>query len=149
MQVSDLRLIDGGKAVELAIGGARHRFHALWLRDNAWDEATRSPGNGQRLITVLDIPKDTRIAAAEAQAGKLAIRFEPEGKTIAYDPAGLRPALTTAGSRASRAGLAARSSAGIQGCIMPCRAKTSSMSRLTAARWAAGSAPCGAMALRS
>ncbi len=86
MQVSDLRLIDGGKAVELAIGGARHRFHALWLRDNAWDEATRSPGNGQRLITVLDIPKDTRIAAAEAQAGKLAIRFEPEGKTIAYDP---------------------------------------------------------------
>ena len=41
----------------------RHRFHALWLRDNARDEKTRSPGNGQRLITILDIPAETRIAA--------------------------------------------------------------------------------------
>ena len=29
--------------------------HAVWLRDNAWDDKTRSPGNGQRLITLGDI----------------------------------------------------------------------------------------------
>ena len=26
------------------------RFHAIWLRDNALDPATRDPRNGQRLI---------------------------------------------------------------------------------------------------
>jgi len=85
MQVSDARLIDGGGAVELSLGGARHRFHALWLRDNAQDAATRSAGNGQRLITILDIPADTRIAEASAAGGTLSLRFEPEGKVIDYD----------------------------------------------------------------
>ena len=85
MQVSDPRVIDGGGAVELSIGGARHRFHALWLRDNAQDAATRSAGNGQRLITILDIPAETRIADASAAGGTLSLRFEPEGKVIDYD----------------------------------------------------------------
>ena len=85
MQVQDPKLIDGGAAVELSLGGARHRFHALWLRDNARDAATRSPGNGQRLITILDIPADTRIAGATAEGSRLSLRFEPEGRTIDYD----------------------------------------------------------------
>ena len=85
MELSDPRLIDNGVAVELSLGGKRHRFHALWLRDNARDETTRSPGNGQRLITILDIPANTRIAQASAENGTLSLRFEPEGKTIAYD----------------------------------------------------------------
>ena len=41
--------------------GNRARFHAVWLRDNAWDEATRAPSNGQRLITLSDIPADLAI----------------------------------------------------------------------------------------
>ena len=85
MQVSDPKLIDGGGAVELGLGGQRHRFHALWLRDNAQDAATRSPGNGQRLVTILDIPADTRIAEASAKEGTLSLRFEPEGRVIDYD----------------------------------------------------------------
>jgi [2-(trimethylamino)ethyl]phosphonate dioxygenase len=85
MQVSDPKVIDGGAAVELSLGGDRHRFHALWLRDNARDEKTRSPGNGQRLITILDIPAETRIAEAKAGDGTLSLRFEPEGKTVDYD----------------------------------------------------------------
>lgn len=85
MQVSEPRVIDGGGAVEFSLGGARHRFHALWLRDNAQDAATRSPGNGQRLITILDIPAETRIAEASATGGTLSLRFEPEGKVIDYD----------------------------------------------------------------
>jgi len=56
------RLLDGGAALEIELAGVPRRFHALWLRDNAQDPATRSAGNGQRLITLLDIPADTRIA---------------------------------------------------------------------------------------
>jgi gamma-butyrobetaine hydroxylase len=85
MQVSDPNVIDGGAAVELSLGGERHRFHALWLRDNARDEKTRSPANGQRLITILDIPAETVIAEARAADGILSLRFEPEGKVVDYD----------------------------------------------------------------
>ncbi len=82
----DVRILDDGRAIELGLDGGRHRFHALWLRDNAWDETTRSPGNGQRLVTILDIPAETRISAASAADGKLSLTFAPEGRTIAYDP---------------------------------------------------------------
>lgn len=85
MQVSEPRLIDGGRVVEVPLGGQGHRFHALWLRDNARDAATRSPGNGQRLITILDIPAETRVGEARMVNGMLSLRFEPEGKVIDYD----------------------------------------------------------------
>jgi [2-(trimethylamino)ethyl]phosphonate dioxygenase len=85
----DQRLIDDGHAIELVLGGRCHRFHALWLRDNARDEKTRSLGNGQRLITILDIPAATRIAEASASDGKVTLRFEPEGRVIEYDAAWL------------------------------------------------------------
>ncbi len=85
MQVSHARLIDGGRAIEVGLDGERHRFHALWLRDNARDDRTRSPGNGQRLITILDIPAETRIAEAKAANGMLSLTFAPEGRTIDYD----------------------------------------------------------------
>ncbi|MFO1122974.1 MAG: gamma-butyrobetaine dioxygenase [Hyphomicrobiales bacterium] len=85
MEVSEPRLIDGGRVVEVPLGGQGHRFHALWLRDNARDAATRSPGNGQRLITILDIPATTHIGEARLANGMLSLRFEPEGKVIDYD----------------------------------------------------------------
>jgi gamma-butyrobetaine dioxygenase len=85
MQVSEPKVIDGGQAVEMMLGAERHRFHALWLRDNARDEKTRSPGNGQRLITILDIPAETKIAEARATGGTLSLHFEPEGRTIDFD----------------------------------------------------------------
>lgn len=83
------RLIDDGAGLEIALGGARLRFHAIWLRDNAQDAATRSPGNGQRLITVLDIPAETRIADARWTPAGLSVRFAPEGKSVVFDPAWL------------------------------------------------------------
>ncbi len=61
------------------------RFHAIWLRDNAWDAATRAPGNGQRLITLGDIPAQTRISAASCAGGRLQVTFAPEDKTVDYD----------------------------------------------------------------
>jgi gamma-butyrobetaine dioxygenase len=89
MQVARPHLADGGKIVSVAIDGRPYRFHAMWLRDNAPDADTRSPANGQRLITVLDIPKDTRIVSATIVEAGLLLRFEPEAKEVAYSPAWL------------------------------------------------------------
>lgn len=83
---TQFEILDGGEALALDLPGkGRRRFHAIWLRDNAWDEATRAPGNGQRLITLGDIPADTTIASARADGKQLHVTFQPEGKTIAYD----------------------------------------------------------------
>jgi gamma-butyrobetaine hydroxylase len=84
--LSEPRLIDGGAALELVLDGQPRRFHALWLRDNARDPQTRSPNNGQRLVTLLDIPAETRIAEARWSGEGLRLLFEPEGKTIDFDP---------------------------------------------------------------
>ena len=65
------------------------RFHAVWLRDNARDPQTRSPGNGQRLIALRDIDPNIRIASAEIVSGRLRVVFAPEGRAIDYDPAWL------------------------------------------------------------
>lgn len=64
--------------------GTQARFHAIWLRDNALDPETRAPGNGQRLITVGDIPTDIRIDAAEVVDGDLRVTFQPEDKTVTF-----------------------------------------------------------------
>lgn len=81
-----IEILDSGDALalDLPLKGCQ-RFHAIWLRDNAFDEATRAPGNGQRLITLGDIPAGTRIAGARIEAGQLHVRFEPEGKDVAFD----------------------------------------------------------------
>lgn len=80
-----------GQVIELEWrDGSRARFHAMWLRDNALDDKTRSAGNGQRLITILDIPADTRIGAAMVKAGALEVGFVPEGKTVTFPGAWLR-----------------------------------------------------------
>ena len=83
---AQVELLNGGEALALELPGRGHqRFHAVWLRDNAWDEATRSPGNGQRLITLGDIPPDTKIATARIDAGRLHVTFQPEDRSIAFD----------------------------------------------------------------
>ena len=80
-----------GTYLTLETSDGAHRFHAIWLRDNAHDAATRASGNGQRLITLRDIPPETRIAAAGiASDGALEVRFAPEDKTVTFDPAWLR-----------------------------------------------------------
>lgn len=85
-----LEIIEGGQAVALTLpDGTRQRFHAIWLRDNAWDEATRAPGNGQRLITLGDIPAGTHITAVSCEGGQAYITFLPENRTIAFDLAWL------------------------------------------------------------
>ncbi|MGE5767722.1 MAG: gamma-butyrobetaine dioxygenase [Bacteroidota bacterium] len=85
-----VEVIEGGRALALHGGGGSLRFHALWLRDNALDEATRSPQNGQRLVTLQDIPADTRILAAAVEHGDLAVTFGPEPHSTRFPLAWLR-----------------------------------------------------------
>jgi len=81
-------LSDDGQCLTLMDhgSGVSARFHAVWLRDNAWDEATRSPGNGQRLITLADIPADLAITGAAVNAAGLQVTFSNEAAPITYDP---------------------------------------------------------------
>lgn len=70
--------------------GFTARYHAVWLRDNALDSATRSASNAQRLITLHDIPANTVLADATVLDDMLSVRFAPEEKTVAFPSGWLR-----------------------------------------------------------
>ena len=74
-----------GTHLTLTSGQSVKRFHAIWLRDNASDAETRAAANGQRLISLRDIPADTTISSAELQGQTLLVTFAPENKEVAYD----------------------------------------------------------------
>jgi len=83
--IRSVKIIEDGTAVAVEWDGqAPSRFHAIWLRDNALDAETRSAQNGQRLITLSDIPAMTRIAEASTDQQSVKLRFEPEGKVVDY-----------------------------------------------------------------
>ena len=89
-RLTSTETIDCGSALRLTWHDGRSaRFHAIWLRDNALDPETRSPANGQRMITLGDVPPETRIEAAEIEAGALAVTFAPEGKRVSFPAAWL------------------------------------------------------------
>ncbi len=81
-----MRLVDVSPevvTVELADGPAR--FHALWLRDNARDDASRHAGNDQRLFDVTELADEVVVASAEVVDGRLVVAFGPDGATSAFD----------------------------------------------------------------
>ena len=78
---------DNGRVLTLLDQGGerRRRFHAIWLRDNAQDESTRSADNGQRLHTLSDIPPDTRISRAWCDQQRICVAFSNEPAAFEYD----------------------------------------------------------------
>jgi gamma-butyrobetaine hydroxylase len=92
MKITGAEILDEGRATRVTWNdGHSARFHALWLRDNALDPKTRSSGNGQRLITVLDISPLTTIGSvAVAPNGDLSITFAPEGHETVFPAQWLR-----------------------------------------------------------
>ena len=78
------KIIDDATAVSLSGPDGTTRFHAIWLRDNALDGATRDAGNGQRLITLADFPAHVTITNARLDDGQLHLTFEPENKTFSW-----------------------------------------------------------------
>ncbi len=85
--IENVELAGAGDYIILHLqGGGILRFHAMWLRDNALDADTRSPQNGQRLITIDDIPADTKISSASLDGTDgLTVEFQPDGKSVIYD----------------------------------------------------------------
>ena len=82
-----IRVIDFGKAIILQRSdGSNVRYHSTWLRDNALDPKTRDVKNGQRLITLLDIPINTYIESATLdESGKnIFLTFLPETKKVSF-----------------------------------------------------------------
>ncbi|MEM9472444.1 MAG: gamma-butyrobetaine dioxygenase [Pseudomonadota bacterium] len=89
--LSSAVVTDDGDVVKLMWSdGFTARFHAVWLRDNALDPATRSPSNAQRLITLGDIPAGTKIVDASIAENALTAGFAPEGKQVEFPSDWLR-----------------------------------------------------------
>ena len=86
MGLKSVSLLPGDKALELTwADGEQARFNAIWLRDNSLDPETRSKANGQRLITVLDIPADLTLTEATIiDDGTLLMIVAPEMKELNF-----------------------------------------------------------------
>jgi [2-(trimethylamino)ethyl]phosphonate dioxygenase len=88
MNESSVDLQDAGAILRLRIPDRpdqpEMRFHAIWLRDNALDPATRDPGNGQRLITLADIPKGLSLSDAQVTDDNISCTFAPDGKVVEF-----------------------------------------------------------------
>ena len=82
-----VKVINSGKAILLSPKcGAPLRYHSTWLRDNALDVKTRDKKNGQRLITVSDIPVNTYIKSAslDKKGKEVTINFLPNKKQVKF-----------------------------------------------------------------
>jgi len=82
-----IEVIEFGKAIMLLRNdGSAVRYHSDWLRDNALDSGTRDPTNGQRLISLSDIPKNTYIESAtlDKEGKKIFLIFSPENNKIIF-----------------------------------------------------------------
>jgi len=81
------KIIDDGKSIILKrADGSALRYHSTWLRDNALDPKTRDSKNGQRLITLSDIPVNIHIKSVKLDdSGKnIFLTFLPEAKKISF-----------------------------------------------------------------
>ncbi len=84
-QHASVEIQDGGKIISLEFSPDRTlRFHSVWLRDNVVDPETRDQANGQRLITLSEIPGDTIVSDAGIGDGQLVLTFQPENKKTSF-----------------------------------------------------------------
>ena len=82
-----VKIIDDGRSIILQrADGSTLRYHSTWLRDNALDPKTRDTKNGQRLITLSDIPINTCIESVtlDATGKNIFLTFLPETKKVSF-----------------------------------------------------------------
>ena len=82
-----VKIVDSGKSIILQrADGSSVRYHSTWLRDNALDSKTRDTNNGQRLITLSDIPINTYIESAslDKEGKNIFLTFLPETKKVSF-----------------------------------------------------------------
>ena len=90
---NSVKVINSGKAILLSRKYKTPlRYHSTWLRDNALDYKTRDKKNGQRLISISDIPVKTYIQSASLnKKGKeIIINFLPKKKELNFLLVGLK-----------------------------------------------------------
>ena len=78
-----VKVINSGKAILLSRkNGSQIRYHSTWLRDNSNDPETRDKNNGQRLISISDIPVNTYIESAslDKKGKNITVKFLPKKK---------------------------------------------------------------------
>ena len=57
--IKTVKIIENGKAISIQINnGTKIRFHSNWLIDNILDSSSRDIINGQKLISLSNIPKN-------------------------------------------------------------------------------------------
>ena len=82
-----VKIINSGKAILLSRKyGAPLRYHSTWLRDNSLDGKTRDKKNGQRLISISDIPVNIYIKSAslDKKGKNITLDFLPNKKKIKF-----------------------------------------------------------------
>ena len=82
--MNKVTLESDGQIIRLTVADHTSRFHAIWLRDNALDPATRSASNGQRLITLQDIDAKLFVSHSQVTQDVLTVTFMPENKTVDF-----------------------------------------------------------------
>ena len=82
--MNKITLESDGQIIRLTVADHTSRFHAIWLRDNALDPATRSASNGQRLITIQDIDAKLFVSHTQVTQDVLTVTFMPEKKTVDF-----------------------------------------------------------------
>jgi hypothetical protein len=70
-----------GQCLTLAVPTGTCCFHVIWLRDKALDLQTRNPSTDQKMITLRDVPHDTRLVGIDPLA-------QPAGGDTMHCPAG-------------------------------------------------------------
>ena len=82
-----VKVINSGKAILLSRkNGSQIRYHSTWLRDNSNDPETRDRNNGQRLISISDIPVNTYIESAslDKKGKNITVKFLPKKKQVRF-----------------------------------------------------------------
>jgi len=82
-----IKIIDSGKAILLTRkDGSKIRYHSTWLRDNANDAQTKDKNNGQRLISISDIPFNNYVksASVDKEGKNITLKFLPKKKQVKF-----------------------------------------------------------------
>ena len=103
-----IKVIDSGKSIILQRkNGSSIRYHSTWLRDNALDPKTRDANNGQRLITLSDVPINISIQSAKLDktGTNIFLTFLPEKKDLSFSANWLKLMRTIQSNTMKKVGL--------------------------------------------
>ena len=89
--ISQSDIIEDGGAVRVQWqDGTAARFHAFWLYDNSALPTVRDPGNGQRVITIDQVPNGLQVAEATPSGDGIDVVFAGDPVAAHFDATWLR-----------------------------------------------------------